>query len=314
MKQIRKKKAIILVTLLLIACLYLFNFKSNLHFAFDSGGNLYNYDVSNQELVYESQEVIVRKINIRRKYDSNLKRVINKLSRPTLYYFEFKNNQSNFSVSYHPEGGIADDNISPETIFSINSAFYNEAFEPNGLVTINGEEFGRISNSSGHFKVIDGVASAGPTSLFAKSKNPEYSCQSHPSLMKNGTIWDYILKESKNSNYWASRTYRSLVGQKYNGNVCFIVSGNGGLVSVREIALVAKQNGITTATCLDAGSALQYKFRDVEFSLSFSSLNNSLSFGKRVDKLTSQVVGKRFYSESPAFINYRSSSLTETKY
>ena len=160
----------------------------------------------------------------------------------------------------------------------------------------------------GHFKVINGRAKAGPTSIFNENERVDYSCQSHPSVMKNGMIWDYIINESKNERYWKYKTYRSLVGQNQKGNVCFLISGNGGLLSIKEIALIAKRNNIVTATCLDAGSALQYAINDEDYKLSFSSMNNKFSLGNSFDRLTSKILGKRFYNESPAFINFQKGS------
>jgi len=64
-----------------------------------------------------------------------------------------------------------------------------------------------------------------------------------------------------------------------------------------------------TATCLDAGSALQYKLKENQFNISFASSNNKLSFGVWFDNLTNKLIKKRFYNESPAFINYKMSNV-----
>ena len=301
-----KKKLVLLFILLLIATgLYLFNFKSHLQFITDSDGEATNYQVKNQDVLHDNDEVLIRRIHIKRKDQSFANRLINLLSRPTVYYLEFKQNNHDFTVAYYDEGSTAPSNVSDDTKFSVNSAFYNEDFEPNGLIIVDGKHYGRESRSSGHFKVIDGKAKAGPTSIFEDDSEAQYSCQSHPSVMKDGIIWDYILNESMKEAYWGTKTYRSLVGQHENGNICFILSGNGGLLSIKEISLIAKANDIQTATCLDAGSALQYVYQDQDYKLSFSSMNNKLSLGTAVDKLSSRLIGKRFYSESPAFINYQ---------
>ena len=301
----RRKAILILIGTSIIIGAYLFNFKSNIHFLFISDGETYNYDIRNQKDLYDNSDVTIRQINIRRKSQTLLKRMINKLSRPKLYFIEFRKNHHNFSVAYYDQGSTADSNVKSAFKFSINSAFYNSNFEPTGLIVVEGEKHGNASKSSGHFKVINGKAKAGPTSLFSKNINVDYSCQSHPSVMKNGVIWDYILDESRNQSYWKSRTYRSLVGQNAKGNICFIVSGNGGLLSIKEIAKIAQENNIKTATCLDAGAALQYAYKDNDYNLSFSSMNNILSLGQLVDRVFSNLTGKRFYNESPAFINYK---------
>ncbi len=301
----RKKKIIRLISLfIVIALLHFFNFKSNIHILLDNSGEAYNYEVENQEVLINSSDVLIRQINLRRRNSSITKKVVSKLSRPKLYYIEFKENSNNFSVAYYKSGNTAYKNIKESTIFSINSSFYDSNFNPNGLITVKGKEYGKTSISSGHFKVINGRAKAGPTSIFNPNASVDYSCQSHPSVMKNGVIWDYILNESKNEKYWKAKKYRSLVGQNQQGNVCFLVSGNGGLLSIKEIALIAKSNNIHTATCLDAGSALQYALNDEGYKLSFSSMNNKVSLGRSFDRVTSKLFGKRFYNESPAFINF----------
>ncbi|GLR15895.1 hypothetical protein [Portibacter lacus] len=306
----KKKKIFFLISLSgILALFYLFNLKSNIHFVFDNNGQAYNYKIENQKVLLNSSDVLIREINLRRRNSSITKRIVNKISRPKLYYIEFKENKNNFSVAYYKNGSTAKSNVRDEAMFSINSSFYDLNFDPNGLITVKGEEYGIPSKSSGHFKVINGRAKAGPTSIFDQSKSVDYSCQSHPSVMKNGVVWDYILNESKNETYWKSKTYRSLVGQHSNGNLCFLISGNGGLLSIKEITLIGKSNNILTATCLDAGAALQYAFRNNDYGLSFSSLNNKLSLGINIDKLFSRLFGKRFYNESPAFINYKRNSI-----
>lgn len=300
----KKTKILIAFSILILISFYLFNFKSNIHFLVENNGVIKNYKINNQLVLHDNKEVLIRKIYIRRKEEKIINRIINNISRPTVYYIEFKSNSNNFKVRHYEKGSTAPKNLTDKTKFSINSAFYNSDFEPNGLIIENGKEFGKKSNSSGHFKVINGKAIAGPTSIFSKSKKVEYSCQSHPSVMKNGVIWDYITNESKNESYWKSKTYRSLVGQNANDNICFIVSGNGGLLSIKEITQIAKENGILTATCLDAGAALQYSYNDENYKLNFSSMNNKLSLGKTMDKMYSRLIGKRFYNESPAYINY----------
>jgi len=303
-KMKKRKKILILIAILILLTIWLFNLKSNLHFFCNTKGELYNYEIKNQEPICETSDILVRRINIRRKGLSLINRIINKISRPELLYFEFKKNQNNFSVEYYNGGSTANSNIKKGSKFSINSAFYNSKFEPNGLIIVDGKKYGKPSNSSGHFKVIEGKAVAGPTSLFNSSQKPTFSCQSHPSVMKNGVIWNYILDETKNEAYWKSKTYRSLIGQNKNGSICLIASGNGGLLSIKEITQIAKSNNILTATCLDAGAALQYAYKVGDSNLSFSTMNNKISLGQTVDKVFSKLTGKRFYSESPAFINY----------
>ena len=295
---------ILAVILPILALAYIYNLRSQLHFLLQSDGLLTAYDSTQQLKLYESDAIKISRLALSREGEGTGKKLLNTVSRPVVYLFEMKRNDSSFTVSYHREGSTAPRNLDENTLFSINSAFYTKEFRHTGLIVVDGKRYGQPSSSSGHFKVIGGVAKAGPTSIFAKEAKVEYSCQSHPSVMKDGHIWEYIQQESLNPKFWSIKTYRSLVGHKANGNVCFLVSGNGGLLSIKEIAELAKANGIVTATCLDAGSALQYAFDDGEYSLDFSTINNRISFGDDFDKWLHQHTNKRFYSESPAFIEY----------
>lgn len=288
-----------------IGLIYLFNGLSHVHFLFDNHGKMTGYLPKFQDEIYSDSEVDIKRIYLRRNNSSFLRRAYNFINRPVVYVIDFKKNKRNFTVSHSAEGLTYYDNTTDGQIFSINSNFFTEDFKAKGLVVVNGKPIGSKSNSSGFFKVIDGKAYAGPASIFSnRNEKVEYACQAHPSVSKNGTTWGYILNETKNKVYWKARTYRSLVGMRNDGNISFVISGNGGLLSVKEMAIIADANKIGTATMLDAGSALQYSFNNENLRLSFSSMNNLLNLGSRIDKLFLKLTGRKFHSSSPTFINY----------
>ncbi len=304
----KKRKRRIIWFIILLLGLWLFKIPSHIHFVLDNNGEAFNTAPRHQKLLYQNDAVLIHQVNLRRKNTGIIKRIYNVVSRPKLYKITFLKNQQNFSVSLQKSGTTARKQIREGYNFSINSSFYDKQFNYRGEVTVKGKKHGRTSGSSGYFKVIGGKAFVGPKSLFEnKAGKVDYSCQAHPSVMKNGTIWHYILNMDRGAAYLKSRTYRSLSGMDKDGQIVFIVSGNGGLINIKEAALIAKENGIQTATMLDAGAALQYSFKNKDFRLHFSSLNNQINLGRKVDKVLSKYLGKRFFNVSPVFINFKES-------
>ena len=295
------------IVILSLLGLYSFNFKSNMHFAMSLDGQLYNYQASNHDEIVNNDLIRESQINIKRRGTGFVNKIINFLSRPKVNWFAFKDNSNNFSVTFSAFGETNALNKDENEIFKINSSFFTESFQAKGQVVIDGKEIGPKSSSSGFFKVVNGKALAGPRSLFQNINKAdiEFACQAHPSVMKDGDVWDYINNETKNQAFWKAKTYRSLIGMDKKGRVSIFASGNGALLSVKEMTAIAKANGIVTATMLDAGSALQYQLKTGKYSLSFSSWNNIFNLGRTVDKIFTKLTGKLFYSQSPVYINYK---------
>lgn len=283
----------------------MFNPFSNSHFLFNSDGTLINNHDNGLIKLYDDDNVVISRLDFVRQKESTLKKILNKISSPRLYLFEFKINKNNFSVSLKKGGETVKQRIRSGENFSINSAFYDPNNKSIGQAIVKGQKYGGQTRSSGFFKVIDGLAYVGPRSLFNKKKgNVEYSCQAHPSVMKDGIIWDYIQNVTRTI-AWKRRTFRNLSGINKKGNIIFLVSGVGGLLSVKEISEIALKLNIKTATLFDAGSALQYKFKKNDYQLAFCAYNNNLYLGKFMDKLFEKFIGKKFYNTSPVYINYK---------
>jgi hypothetical protein len=113
-------------------------------------------------------------------------------------------------------------------------------------------------------------------------------------------IFEYILNNSFPK--WRQRTYRNLVGEKADGSIVFIASGNGGLLDVKEITQLAKLLGVKHATLFDAGIALQYAFKSPGYSMEFAAFNNYVDAGTFVDKVGMELFRKNFIQRSPIFI------------
>jgi hypothetical protein len=84
-----------------------------------------------------------------------------------------------------------------------------------------------------------------------------------------------------------------------------VVSGNGALLDVKEITQIAQKIGVYHASLFDAGSALQYHFKEGTYSLEFSAFNNSYDFGSFFDRLTMKLFRKKFVQRSPVFIGIK---------
>jgi hypothetical protein len=264
--------------------------------------NAHRLDVNE---VYSNPSVVVQRIDIKRNQEGILGRALNLVVSQKVNVFTFKPTNTFYLVA-DPNNGFApltvsEANTRKESSFLINASFYDPLNRALGEVIYCSKQYQTKSSSSGYFKVIDGVPHAGPRSVFDNYSNtPQYSCQAHPSTMKDGVIFQYILDNSFAK--WRQRTYRNLVGEKADGSIVCIASGNGGLLDVREISQLAKLLGVKHATLFDAGIALQYAFNSPGYSMEFSAFNNLLDAGSFVDKVGMELFRKNFIQRSPVYI------------
>lgn len=255
--------------------------------------------------MYSNPSVVVQRIDIKRNQKGILGRALNLIISQKVNVFTFKPSNSFYLVA-DPTNGfepltVTEANSRKASSFLINASFYDPSNRALGEVIYCSKQYQTKSSSSGYFKVIDGVPHAGPRSVFEGYANiPQYSCQAHPSTMKDGEIFQYILDNSFAK--WRQRTYRNLVGEKADGSIVCIASGNGGLLDVREISQLAKLLGLKHATLFDAGIALQYAFNSPGYSMEFSAFNNLLDAGPFVDKVGMELFRKNFIQRSPVYI------------
>lgn len=301
------KKRIIFtsITLFFISCVMfsLLNVRSNIYFLFPTFRSEINH--MQKEILFENESVKVNEVIFSRNDTSLTYKLLSLVSPSKLIFIEFKKNKNNFSILKNTSSLSVND-IDEEANFMINGAFYSKKGNNIGELIIDGQRYStKNHNSSGFFKVINGKAWAGPKSLFHTLKGSvHYSCQAHPSVMKNGFIWEYILKESREKSD-KRLTYRNLVGMNKEGNICFLISNNGGILSVKEVTLLAKKIGIQTATLLDGGAALQYKLTMEDFDLTFSALNNKIDLFGLLNSISNQITKSNWYVYSPTYIKYQ---------
>lgn len=305
MKRIFKYSSLA-IAVVLCWFISLFHPLANLHFFMPQGGALLLDQPLKTKELYSDDEVRIEKVYLQRDDETRGKQVLDFINPPRAYLFTFKESDHRFSISYQKWGGTARRNVKSASQFSINSSFYDKEMNSLGEVIVDGKNYGQNSNSSGFFKVINGKAYAGPRSLFENLDGKvRYSCQAHPSVMRDGIIWPYILEESLNQNHWKRRTLRNLSGMDADGNIVFLVSGDGGLLSVKEISELALKLDIETATLFDAGSALQYSFRNERYQLDFSAYNNRFPMDNALSRFFEAQTGRPFFISSPVFINYK---------
>jgi hypothetical protein len=191
--------------------------------------------------------------------------------------------------------------------FVVNANFYASGQQVVGELILEGQKYRKESHVSGFFRVIDGKPYAGPRSLFAGlSGNIDYSCQAFPSVMNHGVIFSYILSEKwpyKPS--WAKKTYRNLIGMTANDDIVFILSHKRGLLSVKEISIIARNLGLVRATLFDGGVALQYAFTHGDQRLSFSAFNTVFDAGQTIDEYFLKNFQMNFFQKSPVFIGIK---------
>jgi hypothetical protein len=189
--------------------------------------------------------------------------------------------------------------------FILNSSFYDPENHAIGEIIYLGKRYQKKTKSSGYFKVIHGIPHAGPASIFNNLPGePAYSCQAHPSTLRDGQMFNYIENESLQV-LWNQKTYRNLMGEMTNGDFVVVVSGNGGLVDVKEITQIAQLLGVNHATLFDAGSALQYRFTNPNYSMEFSAFNNSLDLGSFADRICVKLFRKNVIQRSPVYIGIK---------
>jgi hypothetical protein len=267
-------------------------------------------DANSIDLVelYSNPTVSIQQIKIKRNQPNLVGRALNLVYTQKVNVFTFKPTNEFYLVadpnSNFSPLSVAEAQDRKNSSFLINASFYDPANQALGEVIYCGKQYQSKSNSSGYFKVIDGVPHAGPRSVFDRYRNPpQYSCQAHPSTMKDGIIFQYILDNSFSK--WRQRTYRNLIGEKEDGSIVCIASGNGGLLDVREISQLAKLIGVKHATLFDAGVALQYAFESPGYSMEFSAFNNQLDAGSFVDKVGMELFRKNFIQRSPIYIGIK---------
>ena len=127
---------------------------------------------------------------------------------------------------------------------------------------------------SGAFFVKNGRPWFGPKSLVEEVPGGiEEGTQGYPSVMKNHTVFPYVSLKPDQFFDGSKITYRALAGMRRDGEIVFILSGDGGALNVAEITEFARKLDVQHATLLDGGRALQYSLRTEDGPWHFRAFN-----------------------------------------
>ncbi len=191
---------------------------------------------------------------------------------------EFEPGRFDFFTSFHEHFTLttADEQATTDGLaFAITANFRDPKGKPLGLVVHKGKQCNAPFPAwTGYFFVKDGRPGFGPKSLFEESPGVlTEATQGYPSLMKNHTVFSYVDLAPVKYFDGEKITYRALAGTRQNGTIVFIVSGNGGIMNVAEVAALAQKLNVQHATLLDGGRALQYTLRTGGGRLDFAAFN-----------------------------------------
>lgn len=188
-----------------------------------------------------------------------------------------------FQTSFLPKFAVttASERMTAENLwFSITANFRDPDGKPLGWVYHEGREVhGAFPNWKGCFFVKRGKPFFGPKSLLDSVPGPiEEGTQGYPSVMKDHTVFSYVDLTPNKFFDGAKLTYRALAGMKRDGTTIFVLSGDGGVMSVSEVTEIAHKLDVQHATLLDGGRALQYSIRSDGGPWHFHAFNTSFDF------------------------------------
>ncbi len=165
-----------------------------------------------------------------------------------------------------------------ELQFAVTANFREPSGAPMGWVWHEGRQVNRaFPEWSGVFFVKEGRPWFGPKSLLDEVPGViTEGAQVYPSVMKNHTVFDYVFNAPDRFFDGPRITYRSLAGVRQNGDVVFVLSGDGGVMKVKEVTEIAHKLAVQHATLLDGGRALQYSVRTEDGPWHFNAFNTRL--------------------------------------
>ena len=78
-------------------------------------------------------------------------------------------------------------------------------------------------------------------------------------------------------------TYRNIVGKNKNGEIIFVVSNFGGVVTIEDVINEGVKQGMVEGILFDGGSSVEHVFNDGKYSTSFIALSDG---GKKLSVAT----------------------------
>jgi hypothetical protein len=188
-----------------------------------------------------------------------------------------------FATSYRPnfEVTTARERLLKQDLqFAITANFREPSGAPMGWVWHEGRQVHKaFPEWSGVFFVKNGMPWFGPKSLVDEVPGTmTEGAQVYPSVMKNHTVFTYVFDAPDRFFDGPRVTYRSLAGMRQNGEIVFVLSGDGGAMNVKEVTDIAYKLSVKHATLLDGGRALQYSVQTEDGPWHFSAFNTRVDF------------------------------------
>ena len=149
--------------------------------------------------------------------------------------------------------------------FYMNSNFFNK--KAIGLVVENGFKKSSRVFGGGYFYVSGNQVNVKRGSC---PKNTDYASQTILWGIDNGVTNKSLMRQR----HAKQLTYRNIVGKNKNGEIIFIVSNFGGLVTIEDVINEGIRQGMVEGVLFDGGTSVEYKFNDNKYSTSFTSLSD----------------------------------------
>ena len=167
--------------------------------------------------------------------------------------------------------------------FYLNSNFFTNT-NPIGEVIVNGKIINKKVNRGGYFSSNGN----NPTISLYDRPISLYSTQTKYIGIKNGVLNQSMFK-SKLSKW---KTYRTLLGKDKDGNLILIHSGKNGLVSIEDICVMGKSEGMINALIFDGGSSIEVLVKDGNYKHNYHSVSDDTKKRLKIHKPFSYITGK----------------------
>jgi len=167
--------------------------------------------------------------------------------------------------------------------FYLNSNFFTNQ-SPIGEVLVNGKLINKKVKMGGYFTSNGG----NPKITLYSRPSSLYSTQTKYIGIKNGVLNESMFK-SKLSKW---KTYRTLLGKDKDGNLILIHSGRNGLVSIKDISIMGKSEGMIDALIFDGGSSIEVLVKDNNYVHRYHSVSDIDKKRLKIHKPFSYITGK----------------------
>jgi exopolysaccharide biosynthesis protein len=152
--------------------------------------------------------------------------------------------------------------------FYVNANYFDKNDIPLGEVKINGKNITKKRKNGGFF------TTNGMTPKFYFNQRPEnvlYSSQTHTPVIINGKLNSVIFNKA-----WArGRLPRLIVGENKNGDIMILFTVNKCRMSIHELSVVAKKEGVINGLMFDGGASIEVGIKDNQNKYHYQIVNDA---------------------------------------